>query len=178
MADPTNEQRFKTQVLPHLNSAFNVARWLTRNDQDAQDVTQEAYLRAYKFFPGFHGENPRAWLLAIVRNTFYTWYRQNREPASDTLFDEAIHSLETSNVRQDDSPEAMLIRRESQQQVHLALRNLPLEFREVMVLRELEELSYKEIASIVGIPMGTVMSRLGRGRQQLAALLAPIKQEA
>jgi len=178
MADPTDEHRFKTQVLPHLNSAFNIARWLTRNDQDAQDVTQEAYLRAYKFFPGFHGENPRAWLLAIVRNTFYTWYQQNREQTSDTLFDEAIHSLEDSNSHRDDGPEVMLIRRESQKQVHTALRNLPLEFREVMVLRELEELSYKEIATIVGIPMGTVMSRLGRGRRQLAALLAPIKQEA
>jgi len=178
MADPTSEQRFRTQVLPHLNSAFNVARWLTRNDQDAQDVTQEAYLRAYKFFPGFHGENPRAWLLAIVRNTFYTWYQQNREQASATLFDETIHSLEVGNAYQDDSPEVMLIRRENQKQVHMALRNLPLEFREVMVLRELEELSYKEIAAIVGIPMGTVMSRLGRGRQQLAVLLAPMKQEA
>ena len=178
MAEPTIEQRFKTQVLPHLNSAFNLARWLTRNDPDAQDVTQEAYLRAFKFFPGFHGTNARAWLLTIVRNTFYTWHQQNRGQASDLEFDEDIHSLETGEAHQDSNPEALLARRENQQRVQRALRSLPLEFREVLVLRELEELSYKEIAAIVGIPMGTVMSRLGRGRQQLAAQLAPMKQEA
>jgi len=178
MADPTTEQRFKTLILPHLTSAFNVARWLTRNDQDAQDVTQEAYLRAFKFFPSFHGENPRAWLLAIVRNTFFTWYQQNTHQAPDAVFDEEVHSFETNDARQDDNPEAMLVRREDQQRVHRALQSLRTEFREVMVLRELEELSYKEIAAIVGIPIGTVMSRLGRGRQQLAALLVPMKQEA
>jgi len=177
MADLTIEQRFKILVLPHLNSAFNVARWLTRNDQDAQDVAQEAYLRAFKFFPSFRGENARAWLLSIVRNTFYTWCQERREQASGTVFDEEMHSLETSDTHQDDNPEAMLIRSESQEQVHRALRGLRLEFREVIVLRELEELSYKEIAAIVGIPIGTVMSRLGRGRQQLAVLLAPMNQE-
>lgn len=178
MADPTTEQRFKTQVLPHLNSAFNVARWLTRNDQDAQDVTQEAYLRAFKFFPGFRGDNARAWLLTIVRNTFYTWYQQRHEQAPEVAFDEELHSLETRDAGQDGNPEAMLVRREDQKKVHRALQNLRMEFREVLVLRELEELSYKEIAVIVGIPMGTVMSRLGRGRQQLAILLAPTEQEA
>jgi RNA polymerase sigma factor (sigma-70 family) len=172
MADPKIAQRFEKLVLPHMNSAFNVARWLTRNDQDAQDVVQEAYLRAFRFFDTFRGEDARAWLLAIVRNTFYTWYQQEHA-ADTTIFEEELHSLETCGADRDDSPEAMLVRNENVQQVHKALRSLRLDYREVVVLRELEELSYKEIASIVGIPIGTVMSRLARGRQQLAALLAP-----
>jgi RNA polymerase sigma-70 factor (ECF subfamily) len=179
MADPVIAQRFEKLVLPHMNSAFNVARWLTHNDQDAQDVVQEAYLRAFRFFGGFRGEDARAWLLSIVRNTFYTWHQQNRGHAADTTeFEEDIHSLETGTAEHDDSPEAMLIRSQSQKRVHKALQSLRLEYREVVVLRELEELSYKEIAAIVGIPMGTVMSRLGRARQQLAALLAPTDREA
>jgi RNA polymerase sigma factor (sigma-70 family) len=179
MADPVNAQRFEKLVLPHMNSAFNVARWLTHNDQDAQDVVQEAYLRAFRFFGGFRGEDARAWLLSIVRNTFYTWHQQNRGHAADTTeFEEDMHSLETGTAEHDGSPEAMLIRSQSQKRVHKALQSLRLEYREVVVLRELEELSYKEIAAIVGIPMGTVMSRLGRARQQLAALLAPTDQEA
>lgn len=179
MADPDTAQRFETLLLPHMNSAFNVARWLTHNDQDAQDVVQEAYLRAFRFFGGFRGEDARAWLLSIVRNTFYTWHQQNRGHAAQTMmFEEDMHSLETSVADHDDSPEAMLIRSQSQKRVHKALLGLRLEYREVVVLRELEDLSYKEIAAIVGIPIGTVMSRLGRGRQQLAALLAPTDQEA
>ena len=179
MADPDTAQRFETLLLPHMNSAFNVARWLTHNDQDAQDVVQEAYLRAFRFFGGFHGEDARAWLLSIVRNTFYTWHQQNRGHAAQTMmFEEDMHSLETSVADHDDSPEAMLIRSQSQKRVHKALLGLRLEYREVVVLRELEDLSYKEIAAIVGIPIGTVMSRLGRGSQQLAALLAPTDQEA
>jgi RNA polymerase sigma-70 factor (ECF subfamily) len=179
MADPDTARRFETLVLPHMNSAFNVARWLTHNDQDAQDVVQEAYLRAFRFFGGFRGEDARAWLLSIVRNTFYTWHHQNRGHAADTTeFEEDRHSLETNAADHDCGPEAMLIRSQSQKRVHKALQGLRLEYREVIVLRELEELSYKEIADIVGIPMGTVMSRLGRGRQQLAALLAPTDQEA
>jgi RNA polymerase sigma-70 factor (ECF subfamily) len=179
MPGPVSAQRFEKLVLPHMNSAFNVARWLTHNDQDAQDVVQEAYLRAFRFFSGFHGDDARAWLLSIVRNTFYTWYQQNRGHAADMLeFAEDMHSLETSTADHDDGPEAMLIRSQNQKRVHRALRNLRLEYREVIVLRELEEMSYKEIAAIVDIPIGTVMSRLGRGRQQLATLLAPTEQEA
>lgn len=179
MADPDTGQRFERLVLPHMNSAFNVARWLTHNDQDAQDVVQEAYLRAFRFFGGFRGEDARAWLLSIVRNTFYTWYQENRGHAAETMmFEEDMHSLETSTADHDDSPDAMLMRSQSQKRVRKALQGLRLEYREVVVLRELEELSYKEIATIVGIPIGTVMSRLGRGRQQLAALLSPTDQEA
>jgi RNA polymerase sigma-70 factor (ECF subfamily) len=179
MADPIIAKRFEALVLPHMNSAFNVARWLTHNDQDAQDVVQEAYLRAFRYFGGFRGEDARAWLLSIVRNTFYTWLQQNREHAAETTeFEEDVHSLEADGAGHDDSPEAPRIRSQSRKRVHNALSSLRLEYREVVVLRELEELSYKEIAVIVGIPMGTVMSRLGRGRQQLAALLAPTDQEA
>jgi RNA polymerase sigma factor (sigma-70 family) len=179
MADPIIAKRFESLVLPHMNSAFNVARWLTHNDQDAQDVVQEAYLRAFRYFGGFRGEDARAWLLSIVRNTFYTWHQQNRGHAANTTeFEEDLHSLETDRAGQDDSPEATLIRSQSRKRVHNALRSLSLEYREVVVLRELEELSYKEIAVIVGIPMGTVMSRLGRGRQQLATLLAPTDEGA
>jgi len=179
MADPDIVRRFETLVLPHMNSAFNVARWLTHNDQDAQDVVQEAYVRAFRFFGGFRGDDARAWLLSIVRNTFYTWHQQNRGHAGETAeFEEERHSLEAGIADHDDSPEALLIRSQSQKRVWAALRSLRLEYREVVVLRELEDLSYKEIAAIVGIPMGTVMSRLGRGRQQLAALLAPTDQEA
>ncbi|WP_027799322.1 sigma-70 family RNA polymerase sigma factor [Paraburkholderia dilworthii] len=179
MAGPDTARRFETLLLPHMNSAFNVARWLTHNDQDAQDVVQEAYIRAFRFFGGFRGEDARAWLLSIVRNTFYTWHQQNRGHAADTTeFEEDMHSQETTTADRDDSPEAMLTRSQNRKRVHEALQGLRLEYREVIVLRELEELSYKEIADIVGIPIGTVMSRLGRGRQRLAALLAPTDQEA
>lgn len=178
MADRLLVQRFETLVLPHMNSAFNVARWLTRNDQDAQDVVQEAYLRAFRFFEGFRGEDARTWLLAIVRNTFYTWHQQNHGHAAETTtFEEDVHGHEAGAGDRDDGPEAMLVRSESVKRVHAALRSLRLEYREVVVLRELEDMSYKEIATIVGIPIGTVMSRIARGRQQLAELLGPAKQE-
>jgi RNA polymerase sigma factor (sigma-70 family) len=178
MIDPVVAKRFERLVLPHMNSAFNVARWLTRNDEDAKDIVQEACLRAFRFFEGFRNEDPRAWLLSIVRNTFYTWHQQNQVHVHEnTMFEEDLHSLEAGFENFDRGPEAMLIQRQSQRQVHVALRGLRLEFREVLVLRELEGLSYKEIASIVGIPIGTVMSRLGRGRQQLAELLAPTDEE-
>jgi RNA polymerase sigma factor (sigma-70 family) len=180
MTDPLIAQRFAARVLPCLTQAYNLARWLTRNDQDAQDIVQEAYLRAFKFFPGFRGDDPRAWLLTIVRNTFYTWYRETHARAGDAVFDEQLHglALEQAASSPQDDPQALLLRSEDRLRVHRALQALPLEFREVVVLRELEELSYKQIAAIVGIPIGTVMSRLGRGRQALAGLLAPLKQES
>jgi len=177
MVDSTTAQRFEAMVLPHMDSAFNVARWMTHHDQNAEDVVQEAYMRAFKFFPGYRGGDARAWLLAIVRNTFYTWYQQNHEVVPEAVCDEEMDSLQACDIRHDDNPEAISIRSENRRQVHRAIRGLRLEFREVVVLRELEELSYKEIAAIVGIPMGTVMSRLGRGRQQLAVLLASMNQE-
>jgi len=182
MIDSTKRARFQSLMLPHLNAAFNMARWLTRNPQDAEDVVQEAYLRALKFFDSLHGEDARAWLLAIVRNTFYTWYREHHAQNEDMLFDEELHSpaIIASDAFQptDDNPETLLMRKDSEQRLQQALFALPLEFREVMVLRELEDLSYKQISAIVGIPIGTVMSRLGRGRKLLARILAENTPEA
>jgi len=157
---------FEEAVLPHIDAAYNLARWLTRNDHDAQDVVQESYLRALKSFGGFHGSDGRPWLLTIVRNTCYTWLKRHRSPKL-TEFDEAIH------VRQTDQPdpEASLVRSAQKRLVREALESLPVEFREVMVMRELEELSYKEIAAMAGIPVGTVMSRLARARKRLQASL-------
>jgi RNA polymerase sigma factor (sigma-70 family) len=176
MSDATKNERFRATVMPYLNSAFNLASWLTRNSQDAEDVAQEAYLRAFKFFDGFHGDDARSWLLTIVRNTFYTWYQENHEQRGNALFDEEIHSLEATDVagmeHADNNPETLLGHKDSERVLQQGLNALPLEFREVMVLRELEELSYKQIASIIGIPIGTVMSRLGRGRKLLAKILA------
>ena len=160
--------RFEQTILPHMDAAYNLARWLTRRDQDAEDVVQEAYLRAFQFFGSFRGGDGRTWLLAIVRNTCYTWLHKNRAPEQTVSFDEEQHGLTLA----DRSPEARLFRTEEARILHDALRELSTEFREVVVLRELEELSYKEIAGIAGIPVGTVMSRLARGRERLQEILS------
>ena len=177
MIDSTKSKRFQTHVLPHMNSAFNLACWLTRNSHDAEDVVQEAYLRAFKFFDGFHGEDGRVWLLKIVRNTFYTWHQKNHVQNQNTLFDEELHSFEATDVagmvHADNNPENMLMHRDRDRLLQQGIEALPLEFREVMVMRELEDLSYKQIANIVGIPIGTVMSRIGRGRKLLTKIIAP-----
>lgn len=173
-AERSREERFRAMVLPHLDSAFNLARWLTRSSQDAEDIVQEAYLRAFKFFDSFHGEDGRAWLLGIVRNTFYTWYQQIKAQSQTTRFEEELHGahLEDAADAHEHDPEAQLIRKDDRRELQRALEGLSVEFREVIVMRELEDLSYKQIAGIVGIPIGTVMSRLGRGRKQLAEILA------
>jgi RNA polymerase sigma factor (sigma-70 family) len=155
--------RFEEAVLPHLAAAYNVARWLTRNEHDAEDVVQEAYVRALKFFGGFHGGNSRAWLLAIVRNTCYTWLQHNRPQDGTTEFDEEIHSLDAEAA----NPETLLLQTVNHQLLRQALEELPVEFREVVIWRELEGLSYKEIADIAKVPIGTVMSRLARARKRL-----------
>jgi RNA polymerase sigma-70 factor, ECF subfamily len=154
---------FEQTVLPHLDAAYNLARWLAGNDHDARDVTQEASLRAFKFFGSFRGENPRAWLLTIVRNTFYNWLKKNR-PAEivGELNDEALMvedvsvNAETINLRQADA-----------ETVRHAIGELPVEFREMIILREMEGFSYKEIAELSDVPIGTVMSRLARARKLL-----------
>ncbi|MDD5581374.1 MAG: sigma-70 family RNA polymerase sigma factor [Methylobacter sp.] len=165
--------------MPHLDSAFNLARWLTHGNQEAEDIVQEAFLRAFKFFDSFHGDNGRVWLLGIVRNTFYTWYQQNKQQSQYTQYEDDLHSSEASFYRsaEESNPEAILMQKDSQRLLQEALRELPIEFREVMVMRELEDLTYKQIADIIQIPMGTVMSRLGRGRKQLAAILAAKTQQ-
>ena len=153
-------------MLPHLDAAYNLAHWLTRNDTDAEDVVQEAYLRAFKFFGGFHGSDGRSWLLAIVRNTSYTWM-QNRSPELSFAIDDELPEIES----QDLNPEALLLKGADTQLVRQALEELPIEFREVLVLRELEEMSYREIASTTELPLGTVMSRLARARKRLQQVL-------
>lgn len=168
--------RFEAVALPHIDSAFNLARWLARNDQDAEDIVQEAYLRAFKFFDGFHGDDGRPWLLSIVRNTFYSWYQQRKTQGQSVEYDEQLHGVAPSgsgSPQPDEAdPQQLLMREDSRRQLNRALQTLPAEFREVLVLRELEDLSYKQIAAIAGIPMGTVMSRLARARTQLAQILA------
>lgn len=163
MAEPTMLKRFEEAVLPHLAAAYNLARWLTRNDHDAEDLVQEAYLRAFKSFDSFRGGDGRAWLLTIVRNTCYTWLRQNRAEDLTELFDEEIHTLE----RDSSNPETLLLETADAQLLGQALEELPVEFREVLVLRELEGMSYREIADLMSVPVGTVMSRLARGRERL-----------
>ena len=154
--------------MPHLDAAYNLARWLAGNDHDAQDVAQEASLRAFRFFGKFRGENARAWLLTIVRNTFYTWLRKNRPPENtvelndETLAAEAV--LAATEAVNPQFADADAVRR--------AIADLPVEFREIVVLRELEGFSYKEIAELAEVPIGTVMSRLARARKLLQKRLA------
>jgi RNA polymerase sigma factor (sigma-70 family) len=158
---------FEALMLPHLDAAHNLARWLVRNEDDAQDIVQEAYLRALKSFQGFHGSDGRAWLLKIVRNTAYTWIRKHRAVDLAT-FDEEIHTpgCEAAN------PAAMLEQTEDAEAIREAMEDLAAEFREILVLRHLEGLSYKEIADIAQIPPGTVMSRLARARARLKECLS------
>jgi RNA polymerase sigma-70 factor (ECF subfamily) len=151
-----------------MDAAYNLARWLTRNDQDAQDVTQEAFLRAFRFFDGYQGGNMRAWLLTIVRNTCYTWLHQNRPPESAVEFDEEIHGSESSGGA---DPELQVLASADKETLRRALEELPGIFREVLVLRELEGMSYKEIAEVASVSIGTVMSRLARARTRLRETL-------
>ena len=160
--------RFEQAVLPHLAAAYNLARWLTRDEHDAEDVVQDAYVRALTFFDSFHGGNSRAWLLTIVRHTCYTWLQRHRGHELATVFDEELHS----GAREASNPETLLLHHADQQLLRQALETLPVELQEVVVLRELEGLSYKEIAGIADLPLGTVMSRLSRARQRLQAWLA------
>jgi RNA polymerase sigma factor (sigma-70 family) len=165
--EPNQLNRFEQVVLPHLDAAYNLARWLTRNGHDAEDVVQEAFLRAFKFFSGFHGEDGRAWLLTIVRNTFYTWLQQNRRHELTTDLDE-VQEVESH----DPSPEAILQQNIDHALLREALEALPVEYREVVILRELEGFSYKEIADLADMPIGTVMSRLARARKRLQQFLS------
>ncbi|MGI8745273.1 MAG: sigma-70 family RNA polymerase sigma factor [Bryobacteraceae bacterium] len=161
-------ERFEHTVLPHLNAAHNLARWLMRNDHDAEDLVQESYLRAFRFFEGFQGGDGRAWLLAIVRNTCRTAIQQNAWRGVSTEFEDEKHSAGCASS----SPEHELLRQADIASVRACIDDLPDEYREAIVLRELEQLSYKEIAQAAGVPVGTVMSRLARARAQLQQCLA------
>jgi RNA polymerase sigma-70 factor, ECF subfamily len=159
--------RFEAAILPHLDAAYNLARWLTHHEQNAEDVVQEAYLRAYQYFDRFQGEAGRPWLLRIVRNTCYTWLEKNRP--HQTTVPLSNDGLELASKAF--GPETRPLVDVSRELVEQALAELTPELREVLVLRELEQLSYKEIAAVADVPLGTVMSRLARGRQQLHDLL-------
>ena len=162
-------ERFEAVVLPHLDAAYTLARYLMRNDHDAQDVVQDAALRALEYFGGFRGAESgagRAWLLAIVRNTAYTWRRRSLD-ALTTEFDDSQHSAAIA----DDNPESATVSASQRESLQRAIDELPPEFREVIVLRELEGLSYKEISDVAGVPVGTVMSRLSRARRRLEEAL-------
>jgi RNA polymerase sigma factor (sigma-70 family) len=162
-----NAERFEQIVMPHVDAAYNLARWLVRNPQDAEDVVQESYLRAFKFFSGYHGGDVRAWLLKIVRNTSYSFHDKNRPAKLAEEFDERIHTTESAAP----DAEQEQVRDAESRMLHEALDKLPLSFREILILRELEGLSYKEIAEVVDIPIGTVMSSLARGRDRLRKIL-------
>ena len=163
MDEAVRHALFEQTMLPHLNSSYNLARWLTRNEHDAEDVVQEAYLRAYRFFDGFQGGDGRAWLLTVVRNTYLSWLRRTKGDKFMTSFDEQAHP----SGREEANPESMLVRDSKLDSLRECVEALPLEYREVVVMRELEEMSYREISDVAGVPIGTVMSRLSRGRKRL-----------
>jgi RNA polymerase sigma factor (sigma-70 family) len=152
---------FEQTIVPHLNAAYNLARWLTRNQHDAEDLVQEAYMRAFRFFDGFHGGDGKAWLLAVVRNTCLSWLK--RQTGGVVTFDEKAHA--PSDHRP--NAEEALVQDSRVRDLRNCVEALPEEFREIIVMRELEELSYREISEVAGIPIGTVMSRLSRGRLRL-----------
>jgi RNA polymerase sigma factor (sigma-70 family) len=171
-------RRFEETVMVHLDAAYNLARWLARNEHDAEDVVQEAMLRAFRFIDGFHGGNARAWLLAIVRNTYYSWLEKNRAHQDQVTLDEDTLSAPGDDaVLLEDNVDRLLQEQDSRRLVTRALDQLAPEFREAIVLRELEDLSYREIAQVAGIPIGTVMSRLARGRKLLLVILRKLSQE-
>jgi RNA polymerase sigma factor (sigma-70 family) len=165
--EPNRLARFEESVLPHLDAAYNLAYWLTRDSRDAEDLVQDAYLRAFRFFDGFRGGSSRAWLLKIVRNTFYTSIQQRAHEPMASIDDE-LFAAECDTC----DPETIALASADGQLLHQAVQELSPEFREVIVLRELEGLSYKEIASVTGAPLGTVMSRLTRARKQLQLRLS------
>ena len=167
-------ERFERIVLPHLDDAYTLARYLLRDEHDAQDVVQDAVLRALRYFEGYRDGDARAWLLAIVRNCCLTWQRRHRGDRLTVPFvDDAAEHI--SDSRETDM---LAIERSDRAMIERAIAGLPTEFREVIVLREVEELSYKEISNVVGVPIGTVMSRLARARKRLAAALGVDVQEA
>lgn len=164
--------------MAHLDAAHNLARWLARDERDAEDVVQEACLRAFRFFDSFHGGNARAWLLAIVRNTYYTWLDKNRQEMLNVEYDEEKlddNAADASFARAD--LDRLLQQEDDRRLVNRALEQLPVEFREVIVLRELEDLSYRDIAQVAEIPLGTVMSRLARGRKMMLRALQQMSKE-
>ncbi len=167
MPDSSKDVDFEQKFLPHMDAAYNLARWLVRDDHDAQDVVQEAYVRAFRFASGFRGGDPRAWILAIVRNSAFTWLKRNRGANAPVEFDESQHRGEI----EDAGLESDAVRKADGAMIRECLNELSEEFREVIVMRDIEGLSYKEIAAAADMPIGTVMSRLARARSKLARSL-------
>ncbi len=168
MVDLAERTRFEDAVLPYLDAAYNLARWLTRDKNDAEDVVQEAFCRALRYFGGFRGGDARAWLLKVVRSTAYTWLQRHRARDLTAPLDEDCHEAGSDAL----NPEKLFLQRADKQTLLEAIEELPVTFREVIVLRELEELTYQEIAAVAAVPLGTVMSRLARARKQLQQGLA------
>ena len=158
-ASDSKRSRFESNVAPYVDAAYNLARWLTGNDQDAEDVVQEAMLRAFMYFDGFRGGDTRSWILKIIRNTCFTWLEANRPSEIAATGVEELEDMTT-------------LRRTTALQLNNAMATIPAAFREVVVLREMEGLSYKEIATVIDAPIGTVMSRLARARAELRRILA------
>jgi len=172
-----SKARFANVVISHLDDAYGLARWVTGNRADAEDVVQEACLRAFRGIGGFAGGNGRAWILAIVRNAAYDWLRKNRPPAIVHVDDlEAVERIQPGDDAPDaHNPEAALIARADEAKLEAAIASLPAVFRDTLVLRDVQGLDYKEIATITGVPIGTVMSRLARARSRLIAMLGAEK---
>jgi len=173
MSDVETWRRFERVAMPHLDAAYNLARWLTQDDHDAEDVVQEALVRAMRYIDGFRGDSARAWLLQIVRNTCFSWLKENRAKNQTTLddFDEAAEAIAAPSSQE---PPAIAMRKADKAQIDAAIAALPVAYREVLVLRELEELAYADIARIAEIPVGTVMSRLSRARALVRASLTAL----
>jgi RNA polymerase sigma-70 factor (ECF subfamily) len=173
----TQGQRFERLLAAHLDAAWNLARWLTQDSQDADDCVQDASLRAWRFFDGFRGGDERAWLLAIVRNSCYSFLQRKRSLAGLLEYNvdiDSLHQQEGADLpSESETPEMQLLRQADAKRIETAIQALPPEYREVLVLREMEDLPYKQIADIAGIPIGTVMSRLARARAQLRRQLQP-----
>ena len=176
LAERDRVRAFEKVALPHLPSAYRLARWLTKDPHDAEDVLQEAYLRAFRYFESFSGGDARTWLLTIVRNTFHTFREKQPARGHEDEVDPAVLAVDGSDTvlgaRREPSPDGPMLQAAERSRIDAAIRSLPIEFREVLVLRELEGLSYKEIAAVAKIPIGTVMSRLARGREDLRRILS------
>jgi len=173
--EASDQARFTEVFVPYLVDAFRLARWLAGSRADAEDIVQEASMRAFKYIRGFSGGNPRAWVLTIVRNTSYSWLAKNRPKdvvLSDDLDQDHREQIEQAGTQEMQTPETALIAKLEAEQVRKAMAALPAPFREILVLREIHDLDYRTIAEVAALPIGTVMSRLARARRLLTATIA------